>query len=62
MTCPECGGRLRTLDVVNTTRNQTYRKRKCTGCNSIFFTSEEFVKADAEFKEDWRANYRKEKV
>lgn len=61
MTCPKCGGRLNVLDVVNTTRNQTYRKRRCPKCNLIFFTSEEIVNPDKEFKEDWCANYRKEK-
>ncbi len=62
MTCPKCGERLRILDVVNTTRNQTYRKRKCDNCKAVFFTSEEFVRPDADFKADWNANYRKGKV
>ena len=62
MTCPKCGGRVTVKDVVQTSENHTYRKKKCNECGLIFYTSEEIVPFAGEFKAEWNANYRKGKV
>ena len=66
MTCPECGGRLKVIDVVQTDDNRTLRKKKCDGCSRIIYTSESVVDADHKFMSTWsehaRYTVRKEKV
>lgn len=61
MKCPDCNGKVRTIDSVNTRYNEVYRKRKCTECGYIFYTCECTVKSDVEFKEEWNLSYRRNK-
>ena len=54
MTCPECNGRVKVLDVVHvTTDNETYRKKKCCDCGFEFYTTEFVVEPDVTFRKLW---------
>ena len=39
MNCPECGGKVRVMDVVNDCE-RVIRRRKCKECDHLFFTIE----------------------
>jgi len=66
MTCPNCGGRLKVIDVVQTDDNRTLRKKRCDDCAMVIYTSEIAIVVDHEFMSTWseHARYtgRKEKV
>jgi transcriptional regulator NrdR family protein len=54
MTCPECGGKIRTIETAQIGTEETYRRKKCTDCGRTMFTIEFEVDAD----EKYRANLR----
>lgn len=54
MTCPECGGKIRTLETAQIGTEETYRRKKCVDCGRTMFTIEFEVEAD----EKYRANLR----
>lgn len=39
MNCPECGGKVVTIDTKHDS-DSIQRKKKCVSCQNIFFTSE----------------------
>lgn len=65
MKCPECGGKLKVVDVVQTDDNRTLRKKRCDDCNRVLYTSEIVIIINHEFMSTWsehaRYNGRKEK-
>lgn len=61
MTCPECDGKVRVADTVQTPGNEVYRRRECLACGYIFVTVESEVERDKIFKKVWNSNYRKSK-
>lgn len=51
MNCPNCGGKIRVLDVRQDFHdNETYRKKECRDCHYIFFTIEYDVNPDSMIK------------
>lgn len=58
MKCDKCMGKTTVCDTVHTKENETYRRRKCLICDSVFFTMEFEVDANAEFKKEWRKAHR----
>lgn len=59
MTCPKCGGKVRVAYTEhNTETNETYRQRKCTECNYIFYTTESITEETPSFRKNWvKYNY-----
>lgn len=61
MMCPKCDGKVQVIDSVNTKYNEVYRRRKCTACGYMFYTSECFIFPDTEFMNTWYDSYRRHK-
>lgn len=63
MTCPICSASIRVIDSVwNEKDREFYRKRKCLGCNNVFYTAEKEIHFDEVFKRTkWNRYYRKSK-
>jgi transcriptional regulator NrdR family protein len=59
MLCPKCKGSVQTLDTVNVTWNEIYRRKQCLACKHIFFTAEFEVEANTRFKKEWALYYKK---
>ena len=58
MKCNKCMGKTTVCDTTHTKENETYRRRICLVCGSVFFTMEFEVDANAEFKKEWRKSHR----
>lgn len=59
MTCPKCNGRLLVTDNAhNDEMNETYRRKKCTNCEHVIYTTEFEVDYDENFQKEWCKNYR----
>lgn len=56
MTCPDCGGKTRTVDTAQTQNNETYRRKKCLECGRLIFTIEYEVEPDEQYRKDWNMN------
>lgn len=54
MRCPKCNqDAVKTVDSVNVSWNETYRRKKCKNCNHVFYTAEFEVVANKRFKKEW---------
>ena len=52
MECPECGYKTNIVkSVYNSDSNELYRKRRCAGCDSLFYTVEFEVELTEQIKE-----------
>lgn len=59
MNCPKCEGKVTVKDTVHTEHNEIYRRRQCLACKYVFFTSEQIVSPDDEYRKEYYKNYRK---
>lgn len=59
MKCSKCGGKVHVTDVVHTSQNEIYRRRKCVNCGNMYYTTESITRPDSDFLEEWSASYRK---
>jgi hypothetical protein len=51
-----CKGKTKVVSIKNDDENGiSYRKRKCTECEMIFYTKEEYVYDSEEFMELWES-------
>ena len=58
MTCPECGGKTKVVDIVhNPDAYEDYRKRVCKDCDYTFYTIEYDIDY-ADIRKIWNANLR----
>lgn len=58
MTCPECGGKTRVVDLVKTPDNEVYRRNKCTNCEHEIFSVEFEIEDDKTLRDIWNRYHR----
>ena len=59
MVCNKCGGKLINTDTVNNCdTNEVYRRKRCTSCKHVMYTSEFEVERDNRFREEWNKYHR----
>lgn len=59
MVCSKCGGKLVSTDTVNNPdANEVYRRKCCSNCGCIVYTSEFEVDQDERFREEWTKYHR----
>lgn len=57
MKCSACGGKVTVTTALPGADNEIYRKRKCTECGRISYSTEFEVEFDDKFQKEWLRAY-----